>query len=180
MKPPDAEAWERHMRLERYLLAQRRDGKLAKAIGKALPGESPQDLQDLARDDQSKAQKGLVALLWSGGGTLSYRHIDELTPENLLARLEAEREQINWLMGRLQSLQETKGHMVGVLNAPSREEFEAARYREVARLNVRVASILGGIPEPKDLEVLWLDEMAYELRDKDIVRRWVADKKADA
>lgn len=179
MKPPNAESWERHLRLERDLLAQRRDGKLAKAIGKALPGESPQDLQEIARDDQSKAQEGLVALLWTGGGKLSYKHIDELTPENLLARLEAEREQINWLMGRLQSLQETKGRGVGVMDAPSGEEFEAARYREVARLNVRVASILGGIPEPKDLEILWLDEMAYELRDKDIVRRWVAAKKAD-
>ena len=30
MKPADAEAWEKHMRLERELLAQRRDGKLAK------------------------------------------------------------------------------------------------------------------------------------------------------
>ena len=167
------------MRLEKDLLAQRRDGKLAKAIGKALPGESPQDLQETAREDQSKAQEGLVPLLWTGGGKLSYKHIDELTPENLLARLEAEREQINWLMGRLQSLQETKGRGVGVPDAPSREEYEAARYREVARLNIRVASILGGIPEPKDLEVLWLDEMAYELRDKDIVRRWVAEKKAD-
>ena len=55
-----------------------------------------------------------------------------------------------------------------------------SRYREVARLNIRVASILGGIPEPKDLEILWLDEMAYELRDKDLVRRWAAEKKADA
>ena len=43
MKPADAEAWERHMRLERELLAQRRGGKLAKAIGKALPGEKPQE-----------------------------------------------------------------------------------------------------------------------------------------
>ena len=82
-------------------------------------------------------------------------------------------------MGRLQSLQETKGRGVGVRDSPSREEFEAARHREVARLNVRVASILGQIPDPKDLEVLWLDEMADELRDKDIVRRWVAEKKAD-
>jgi hypothetical protein len=86
MKPPDAESWERHMRLERDLLAQRRDGKLAKAIGKALPGESPQDLQEIAREDQSKAQEGLVALLWSGGGKLSYKHIDELLVEYSVKR----------------------------------------------------------------------------------------------
>ncbi len=176
MKPADAEAWEKHMRLERELLAQRRDGKLAKAIGKALPGESPQDLEQMAREDQRKAEEGLVSLLW--GGQLSYKHIDELTPENLLARLEAERDQVNWLMGRLQSLQQTKGSGVGMKGAPSREEFEAAKRREVARLNVKVASTLEQIPLQEDLEVLWLDEPADELRDKDIVRKWIAAKKA--
>ena len=174
MKPADAEAWEKHMRLERELLAQRRDGKLAKAIGKALPGESPQDLEQMARQDRSRAEEGLVSLL--RGGQLSYKHVDELAPENLLARLEAEREQVNWLMGRLQGLQQTKGLSVGLQDAPTREEFEAARRREVARLDVRVASIRGGVPTPEDLEVLWLDEPADEVRDKDIVRRWVAAK----
>jgi hypothetical protein len=178
MKPADAEAWDKHMRLERELLAQRRDGKLAKAIGKALPGESPQDLEQMAREDRSKAEEGLVSLLW-GGGQLSYHHIDKLTPENLLARLEAEREQVNWLMGRLQSLQQTKGRGVGEQDAPTREEFEAAKRREVARLDVRVASMGGGVPTAEDLEVLWLDEPADELRDKDVVRRWVAAKKRD-
>src|ERR671916_621266 len=176
MKPADAEAWDKHMRLERELLAQRRDGKLAKAVGKALPGESPQDLEQMAREDRSRAEEGLVSLLW-GGGQLSYKHVDKLTPENLLARLEAEREQVNWLMGRLQSLQQTKGRGVGEQNAPTREEFEAAKRREVSRLNVRVAPMLGGLPTPEDLEVLWLDEPTDELRDKDIVRRWVAAKK---
>jgi hypothetical protein len=66
MKPADAEAWERHMRLERELLAQRRDGKLAHAIGKALPGENPQDLEQMAREDQRQAEEGLVTLLWEG------------------------------------------------------------------------------------------------------------------
>ncbi len=176
MKPTDAEAWEKHMRLERELLAQRRDGKLAKAIGKALPGESPQDLEQMAREDRSKAEEGLVSMLW--GGQLSYKHIDELTPENLLARLEAEREQVNWLMGRLQSLQQTTGRGVSVQDTLTKEEFEAAKRREVARLNVRVASMLGGLPTPEDLEVLWLEEPADEVRDKNIVRRWVAAKKA--
>ena len=178
MKPADAEAWAKHMRLERELLAQRRDGKLAKAIGKSLPGESPQNLEHMAREDQRRAEKGLVTLLW-GGGRLSYEHIDKLTPEKLLARLEAEREQVNWLMGRLQSLQQTKGRGVGVQDAPTREEFEAAKSRELARLNVKVAATLERIPAPEDLEILWLDEPADELRDKDIVRRWVAAKKAN-
>ena len=175
MKPADAEAWERHMRLERELLAQRRDGKLAHAIGKALPGESPQDLEQMAREDQRQAEEGLVTLLW--GGQFSHKHIDQLTPENLLARLEAERAQVNWLMGRLQSLQEAvEAPRVGVQDAPSEEEFEAAKRREVARLNVRVAPMLRRVPAPEDLEVLWLDEPADEWRDKEIVRRWVAAK----
>jgi hypothetical protein len=150
-KPVEAEAWERDMRLERELLAQRRDGKLAKAIGNALLGESPQDLEGMAREDRSKAEEGLVTLLW--GGQLFYKHIDELTPENLLARLEAERAQVNWLMGRLQSLQRTKGRGVGVQDPPSREEFEAAKRREVARLNVGVAPMLGQLPAAEDLEL---------------------------
>ncbi len=174
----DAEAWERHMRLERELLAQRRDGKLAKAIGKALPSESPKDLEQMAREDQRKAEEGFVSMLW--GGQLSYVHIDKLTPATLLARLEAERDQVNWLMGRLQSLQQTKGRGVDVQeDAPTREEFEAAKRREVARTNVKVASALEQIPTREDLEVLWLDEPADELRDKDMVRRWVAAEKAD-
>ena len=160
------------MQLERELLAQRRDGKLAKAIGQALPGENPRDLEQMAREDRSKAEKGLVSMLW--GGQLSYKHVDKLTPENLLARLEAEREQVNWLVGRLQSLQRNEGRSVGVRDAPSREEFEAAKRRELARTNVRVAATLGLIPAPEDLEILWLDEPADDLRDKDIVRRWVA------
>lgn len=175
MKLADAEAWEHHMRLERKLLAQRRDGKLAKAIGKALPGKDPRDLDQMAREDRSKAEKGLVSMLW--GGQLSYKHIDKLTPENLLARLEAEREQVNWLVGRLQSMQRTEGRGVEVQDAPTREEFEAAKRRELARLNVKVAQTLGLLPAPEDLEVLWLDEPADDLRDKDIVRRWVAAQK---
>ena len=158
MEPADAEAWERHMRLERELLAQRRDSKLAKAIGKALPGEKPQELEQMAREDQRKAEEGLVTLLW--GNQLSYKHIDELTPQNLLARLEAERAQVNWLMGRLQSLQETMERGAEIEVSPAREEFEAAKRREVARLNVRVAPMLGSVPPPEDLEVLWLDEPA--------------------
>jgi hypothetical protein len=129
----------------------------------------------MAREDRSKAEEGLVPMV-SGGGQLSYQHIDKLTPENLLARLEAEREQVNWLMGRLQGLQQTKGRGVGVQDTPTKEEFDAAKRREVSRLNVRVAPMLGGVPAPEDLQVLWLDEPADEVRDKDIVRRWVASK----
>ncbi len=39
--------------------------------------------------------------------------------------------------------------------------------------------MLGRIPAAEDLEGLWLDEMADELLDKYIVRRWVAEEKAD-
>ena len=36
--------------------------------------------------------------------------------------------------------------------------------------------MLGGLPTPEDLEVLWLDEPTDELWDKDIVLRWAAAK----
>ena len=88
-------------------------------------------------------------------------------------------ETAHWIMGRLQGLQQTKERGVGEQDDPTRDEFEAAKRSEVSRLNVRVASMLGGLPTPEDLEVLWLDEPADEVRDKDIVRRWVAAKKRD-
>ncbi len=71
-------------------------------------------------------------------------------------------------------MQKTRGCGAGVEVSPTREEFEAAKRREVARLNVRVAPMLGGVPAAEDLEVLWLDEPADEWRDGDIVRKWVA------
>ena len=71
-------------------------------------------------------------------------------------------------------MQETTERAAGIEGSPAREEFEAAKRREVARLNVRVAPMLGSIPAPEDLEVLWLDEPADEWRDREIVRKWVA------
>jgi hypothetical protein len=71
----------------------------------------------MAREDQRRAEEGLVTVLW--GSQLSYKHIDELTSQNLLARLEAERAQVSWLMGRLQSLQKTRGRGAGIEQNPA-------------------------------------------------------------
>jgi hypothetical protein len=48
--------------MEREQLAQRARGKAARMLGQVLPGESEEELQILASDDQYLAQQGYVAL----------------------------------------------------------------------------------------------------------------------
>ena len=85
--PPtgDHEGWERFLQLEREQLAERAQGKLARAIGLVLPGEDWEELNRLAREDESRARQGLVELrqcqrVW-------HKHIDDLTREDRPARL---------------------------------------------------------------------------------------------
>jgi hypothetical protein len=74
------------MRIEHEQLAQRADGKLARMIGYALPGESQAELDRMAQKDQSRAQAGLVEL--RSGERVWYKHIDDLTIEDEPFRLE--------------------------------------------------------------------------------------------
>lgn len=48
--------------MERRQLAERANGKLARAIGVALPGESREELDLMAREDERRARSGLVEL----------------------------------------------------------------------------------------------------------------------
>ena len=58
---------------------------------------------------------------------------------------------------------------------PTPEEFEAARRRELARLNVRVSSITGEtLHTTGDLELLEGDTAYKRSLDMDVVRRWTA------
>jgi hypothetical protein len=93
------EVWELFLEAEQEELRRRRKGYLAKALGVPLPGESAQELERLARADQRRAEEGLTELR-SLSGQISYRHIDDLTPEDRWARLEAQRALTNWLMER--------------------------------------------------------------------------------
>jgi hypothetical protein len=94
-----AAARERYLQAEWWQLQLRKEGQLAKMLGSALPGESPQELGRLAEEDRLRAKEGLVAL--SGPGQqISYKRLDELVPEERKARLQAELMQREWIRER--------------------------------------------------------------------------------
>ena len=87
------------LEMERARLQEHAQGKLARALDHALPGESQEDLDRKAQEDQRLAQEGMVKL--KVGQEIHYKHIDELTREDRAARMAAEREEVDWLMKRL-------------------------------------------------------------------------------
>jgi hypothetical protein len=92
-------SWERFLRTERRMLEARKNGQLARALAWRLPGESQEELDRMISEDRRRAEKGLVALR-SEGTKLSYRHIDELRPEDRPDRVRAELVRIEWLLER--------------------------------------------------------------------------------
>jgi hypothetical protein len=92
------DAWKRFVRTEHRQLQLRKDGQLARLLGGPLPGELPALLQKLAAEDRRQAERGLVALM-SGGKTF-YKHIDDLDPEDMPARIAANRLRTTWLKER--------------------------------------------------------------------------------
>ncbi len=93
-----AAAWERFMQTELRELELRKDGQLAKLLGEPLPGEPPVALRRLASEDQRQAEEGLVALM--SGGKVFYKHLDELSPQEMPARSAANRARTTWLKER--------------------------------------------------------------------------------
>ena len=87
-------AWESFMSQERRELELRKDGQLAELLGEALAGEPPAALRRLAREDQRQAEDGLVAL--TSNGKLFYKLVDELTEEDMAARIAAARLREAW------------------------------------------------------------------------------------
>jgi hypothetical protein len=67
-------------------------------LGEALPGEPPAALRRLADEDTRQAQAGLVALM--SMGKVSYKPLDELSPEDMPARAAANRLRTTWLKER--------------------------------------------------------------------------------
>jgi hypothetical protein len=96
------EFWEQYMEVERKELEQRRNGQLGRALGRALPGESQEELDKMAEEDQRKAEKGLVEL--RSGDAVWYKHIDELTSEDRQARIDSENARAAWIRERLNRL----------------------------------------------------------------------------
>jgi hypothetical protein len=91
-------AWELFMQAERRELGLRKGGQLARLLGEPLPGEPPAALDRLALEDQRQAKEGLVALM--SGGKVFYKRIDELCPEDMPARIAANRARTTWLKER--------------------------------------------------------------------------------
>jgi hypothetical protein len=90
--------WELFMRAELRELELRKGGQLARLLGEPLPGEPPAALERLASEDQRQAEEGLVALMRNG--KVSYKHVDELAPEDRPARIAANRARAAWLKER--------------------------------------------------------------------------------
>ncbi|CAN5906327.1 hypothetical protein BH23ACT11_BH23ACT11_00300 [soil metagenome] len=86
------------MEAERRELELREDGPLGKLLGEPLPEEPPADLERLAWADQRQADEGLVALM--SGGKIFYKHLEELSEEDMPARIAASRLQTTWLKER--------------------------------------------------------------------------------
>jgi hypothetical protein len=93
-----AAAWERFMQTELRELELRKDGQLAGLLGEPLPGEPPAALRRLASEDQRQAEEGLVALM--SMGKVSYKHLDELSEEDMPSRIAANRARTTWLKER--------------------------------------------------------------------------------
>ena len=93
------ELWEQYMEVERRELEQRRSGQLGRALGLALPGESQEELQRIAEEDQRKAERGLVEL--RSGDEVWYKHIDEITRDDRPARIESKNARTVWIQERL-------------------------------------------------------------------------------
>jgi hypothetical protein len=91
-------AWESFMRRERREVELRKEGQLAELLGEALAGEPPAALQRLAREDQRQAEEGLVAL--TSNGKTYYKLVEELTEEDMEARIAADRLREAWLKER--------------------------------------------------------------------------------
>jgi hypothetical protein len=94
----EAAAWTRFVRTERRQLQLRKDGQLARLLGQPLPGELPDLLRRLASEDQRQAEHGLVALM--SGGKTSYKRLEDLEPEDMPARIAANRLRTTWLKER--------------------------------------------------------------------------------
>jgi len=91
-------AWERFVRTERRELELRKEGQLAGMLGELLPGESPSALGWLASEDRKQAREGLVALM--SGGKVLYKRLEELSPNDMPARIAANRARTGWLKER--------------------------------------------------------------------------------
>ena len=94
--------WEEFEQMERQQLRERSEGKLRRALGSPLPGESVEQLDRIGEQDRRRAEQGLVAVMGQGG-TISYEHLDDLGRLDMTSRTAAERVVVDWLKERVES-----------------------------------------------------------------------------
>src|SRR5215211_3305320 len=73
---------------------------MSRALGYSQPGESQQELDHIASEDQRLAQQGILML--RNGSRFYHKHIGDLTREDRAARIAAERETVAWLKERVE------------------------------------------------------------------------------
>jgi hypothetical protein len=97
--PREKVGWEEFLEMERRALEDRKGGQLGRALGRVLAGEEQEkELDRLAFEDQRRAEQGLVEVLQEGQPY--YKHIDELSPEDRMGRIRADRARTLWLQAR--------------------------------------------------------------------------------
>jgi hypothetical protein len=92
-------SWERFLNTERRTLEARRRGQLAKALLRALPRESQQEVDRMTSEDQHRAKEGLVELR-SEEGASSYKPVEQLAPNDRKQRMRAELRRLEWFIER--------------------------------------------------------------------------------
>ena len=78
------------MEMERTKLRERSEGKLRRALGRPLPGESSEQLDHIGGLDRRRA------------GRISYKHKDDLSPHDMRFITAAEWVEVGWLQERLE------------------------------------------------------------------------------
>jgi hypothetical protein len=90
--------WERFLNTEWRTLEARRKGQLAKALLRALPRESQQEIDRMTLEDRRRAEE--LVELRSEEGALSYKPLEQLVAEDRHDRMRAELRRLEWLLER--------------------------------------------------------------------------------
>lgn len=88
-------AWREFMRSERRELELRKEGQLSDLLVEPLSGEPSPALKRLVAEDRRQAREGLVALM--SGGKVTYKQVEDLSEEDMPARIAANRLRTAWL-----------------------------------------------------------------------------------
>jgi len=94
------------MKMERTKLRERRHGKLRRALGWTLPGQSKEQLDHIGALDRRRAEQGLVSIKVGEGDTISYKLIDDLGPQDMRLVTAAEWVEVGWLKERVKRFKE--------------------------------------------------------------------------